>query len=66
MSRSYKKNSIIKDTGNYKQFCKRQANKRVRRTLDISDGNGYRKVYPQWDICDYRWYEFTDMTCKRK
>lgn len=35
--------------------AKKDANRKFRRRndLDVSDGNWYRKHYPQWDICDY-------------
>ena len=53
MSRSYRKTPIIKDNGKYKQFAKRQANKKVRRE---SCGNGaeYKKHYDQYSICDWK------------
>lgn len=55
MSRSYKRSFYVKD------HCKGQkqiANRRVRRNknkLLKLKGNNYRKIYEQWDICDYRW-----------
>ena len=52
MSRSYKKNPVVKDKGkNEKRF----ANKKVRRTKNVPNGGAYKKVYNQYDICDYCW-----------
>jgi hypothetical protein len=54
MSRSRKKHPIRKD---HCKGEKREANRKVRRTLDVSDGKAYRKIYESWDISDwrYRW-----------
>lgn len=53
MSRSYKKNPIIKD-GRSGAVGKKFANKKVRRYRRLlSDGGCYKKVFPQWDIHDY-------------
>lgn len=56
MSRSYRKNWIFTDNygSPYKKWAKRQANKRVRKTKEIQDGQWYRKVYDSWNICDYK------------
>lgn len=52
MSRSYKKHTCFKY--NIKRE-KRAANKRVRKYNSvIPSGNAYRKLYQQYDICDYR------------
>lgn len=54
MSNSYKK-AIFQQSGNYKRFAKRAANKRVRRVDDeLSDGTFYKKIYNSWDISDFR------------
>lgn len=54
MSRSYKKNPIIKDSNG---FGKKQANKRVRRFKGvIPNGKAYRKLYNPWDISDWAFY----------
>ena len=53
MSRSYKKHYCIKDTS---PFSKRQANKKVRRNKNISDGSNYKKVYNSYNICDWAFY----------
>lgn len=53
MSRSYKKNPILKSCPKDGTYGKRQANKRVRRFKDeISDGKEYRKLYCTWNIHD--------------
>lgn len=52
MSRSFKKTPIIKYAG-YGKFGKRQANKRVRQSQDISGkGTHHKKLYQTWDIND--------------
>jgi hypothetical protein len=50
MSRSFKKLSICK---NQRTYAKKLANKKVRRTKDIPDNKGYKKVFCSWDICDF-------------
>ena len=58
MSRSYKKYP----SGKCERSCKwgqRQANKRIRHTLQtISNGGAYKKLYNSWDICDYKFVAF--------
>jgi len=51
MSRSFRKNPIIKDSS---KWAKQHANKVVRRTQDVSGGKNYKKVFESWDICDWR------------
>ena len=51
MSRSFKHTPIIKDD-TCKKFGKKYANKKVRKE-DVIDGNSYRKLYEQYNICDY-------------
>jgi len=53
MSRSYKY-PVFKDHGN--REVKRQANKVVRKYLDIIGGKFYRKLFDPWNICDWKWY----------
>lgn len=58
MSRSYRAPYV---TDGYKgsrrrQWCKRQANRVVRRALDVPNGKAYRKFYDPCNICDYKWY----------
>ena len=62
MSRSYRKNPIIKDNGKSKKEMKSLANRKVRRKLNdsdfnISNGNAYKKEFESWDIADFisRW-----------
>ena len=62
MSRSYRKNPIIKDNGKSKKEMKSLANRKVRRKLndpdfDIADGKAYKKEFESWDIADFisRW-----------
>lgn len=62
MSRSYRKNPIVKDNGKSKKEMKSLANRKVRRKLndpdfDIADGKAYRKEFESWDIADFisRW-----------
>ena len=62
MSRSYRKNPIIKDNGKSKKEMKSLANRKVRRKLNdsdfnISNGKAYKKEFESWDIADFisRW-----------
>ncbi|MCM1166524.1 MAG: hypothetical protein NC299_07070 [Lachnospiraceae bacterium] len=55
MSRSYKRTSVVKDSGS--KFSKRMASKSVRRASDIPKGCGYRKLFCSWNICDWRFFE---------
>ena len=64
MSRSYKKNPIVKDNGESKKAKKTVANRRVRRKLSdpeygMANGRAYRKEFESYDIADYvsRWTE---------
>lgn len=53
MSRSYRKEPIIKCCPS-SSIGKRFANRRVRRyTKELSDGCSYRRLYSSWDIHDY-------------
>ncbi len=52
MSRSYKKFIVNKEENS--RSCKRMANRAVRRGREIPKGNGYKKLYCSWDICDWR------------
>ena len=59
MSRSIKASSFSDYSRNYTRWAKRQASKSVRRYQgELTDGNLYKKVFPTWDIFDYRglWY----------
>ena len=60
MSRSRKKPSYSDYSGNYTKWAKRQASKAVRRYQgELTDGGIYKKVFPSWDIFDYKglWFE---------
>lgn len=48
MSRSRKKDYILKDEPPGKRHMKRQANRRVRRMVDMPDGGKYKHVYDSW------------------
>lgn len=53
MSRSYRKNPMVKD---HNKGQKRIANQTLRRNnnkLESLKGGNYKKMYPQWDICDW-------------
>lgn len=54
MSRSYRRFHVVKD---HSKGQKQLANRKVRHTykLDQLKGGKYKKMYPQWDICDYCW-----------
>lgn len=52
MSRSRKKCGVIKDNGRSKKYDKRLANKAVRHR-DLASGCAYKRVYNQYNICDY-------------
>ena len=52
MSRSYRKNPIIKDRGRKKKKDKRFANKAVRRSKGVGNGKKYRRVYDSWEIVE--------------
>jgi hypothetical protein len=56
MSRSYRKNFITQQSYRSKtpSFFKRLANRKARKDPDLPNGNGYRKVYETWNICDYK------------
>jgi len=58
MSRSYKKNPVMKST-NCKKKIKRRANKKVRKA-DIDNGGSFKKVSDSWEINDYISYGFCD------
>ena len=55
MSRSYRE-PVFKDSygTRHKQWAKREANQRIRRTNDVPDGKAYRKYYDPWNIVDFK------------
>ncbi len=60
MSRSYRKHPSFKDYSRYyTKWAKRQASKAVRREKKVSDGRMYKKVYPTYNIVDYKWTYYT-------
>lgn len=61
MSRSYRKNLYYVDGQNKRagcmnrrKFMRRKANKRVRKSEDISNGSAYKKEFNSWNISDWR------------
>lgn len=55
MSRSYKRPWIVDQS--WKYWGKRFASRRIRKLPLDSFGNhmNYKRYYPQYDICDYKW-----------
>lgn len=60
MSRSRKKNAVVSDySRNYTNFAKKQASRKVRYYKgNISDGCNFKKIYPTWNIFDYKFHAF--------
>lgn len=57
MSRSYKKTAGWKDHNkSSKKFASRKARRRIN---DLQDGSMYKKIYNQYNICDYKWLYFS-------
>lgn len=57
MSRSYKKHPWATDNHKGKKYLKKVANKRVRKfNRELANGNAYRRLYPTYDICDYKFF----------
>jgi len=66
MSRSYREPVFVDGYGTRrKRYAKNLANRYIRRTKDIPNGNAYRKYYDSWDICDYRfrWDPYPHIRC---
>ena len=53
MSRSYKKNPVIKSESKAKGFWKREANKKVRHSKDVPSGRAFKKIGDSYNINDY-------------
>jgi len=53
MSRSYKKNPIMKSESKAKKFWKREANKKVRHAENIPSGRAFKKIGDTYNINDY-------------
>ncbi len=55
MSRSYKKNPIVKEDRSHRDG-KKEANNSIRSKLkqgvEIGNGSSYKKHFESWDICD--------------
>ena len=70
MSRSKKKYPGVSDySSSYTPWSKRQASKKVRRYFkSLTNGNLYKRVYPTWDIFDYRclWWDSPNGKAYRK
>lgn len=58
MSRSRKKYPVVTDySRNRTRWAKRQSSKAVRRYKGkLADGNQFKKVFPSYDIFDYKSY----------
>lgn len=57
MSRSYKKHPWATDNHSNRKYLKKVANKRVRRfNRELANGNAYKRLYPTYDICDYKFF----------
>ncbi len=57
MSRSYRKFAVIKDRCRHSNDFmkpKTKANRMVRRTKDVPQHSGFKKVYCSWNISDYK------------
>lgn len=52
MSRSYRKPWVKVGVPG----AKNMANRAARRDGDLPDGCAYKRCYPQWDVCDWKWY----------
>ncbi len=60
MSRSYRKNPVLKDTNQNRHSAragKQTANRRVRRRTDVLNNASYKKAYCSWAICDIRMWK---------
>jgi hypothetical protein len=56
MSRSYKKNPGYADRN---PWAKNQANRKVRRTFEVPNNGGYKRLYCSYNIRDYKYLWFT-------
>lgn len=54
MSRSYKKNPVVKDGGSSKKWWKKYANNVVKQH-DVPNGRKYRYLVNRWNFCDFKW-----------
>lgn len=58
MSRSFKKFPGFTDNTN--KFAKRQANKKIRRDWNVSDGGNFKKKFESYNIKDWKSIFFDD------
>ena len=57
MSRSRRKTPVFKDQDRGgKKFANKRVRSHFRQGKDLSNGSGYKRLYEQWDICDYKSY----------
>jgi len=56
MSNSFKKSSVTTRRNLFTKMGKVQSNKKIRRTKGISNGGCFKRVYPSYNVCDYRSY----------
>lgn len=62
MSRTYRKFPCFGTDGpKHRRFAKRQANKRVRKSNNVTNGGAYKKLYCSYDIVDFKWVYYTDI-----
>jgi hypothetical protein len=54
VSRSYKRNPVVKDDKRNKRRYKRMASKAARRK-SLCNGCAYKRVYDSWNINDYKY-----------
>jgi hypothetical protein len=60
MSRSWKKCPGSSDGDRSKKWVKRAANRKVRKCRYVSGKSAHwKRLYPQWDICDYNYREYS-------
>lgn len=53
MSRSFKKNPITKVDYGGRKYLKKQANRKIRHSLEVPDGKQYKKFFNSRDIYEY-------------
>lgn len=59
MSRSHKL-AIIKYMPSNGTWGKDQANRKVRRAMDVPDGSAYKKIFCSWNIHDHTFFSLHD------
>lgn len=53
MSRSFKHNPYAGDKKSNKDIANRTVRRYLNNLKDLSNGSSYKKLYEQWNICDY-------------